>query len=39
MASDKFGTAAVRNAWYDPKHVFEHVISVRDFACFIIIHR
>lgn len=27
MAIDKFGTAAVRNAWYDPKQVSEHVLS------------
>ena len=27
MAIHKFGTAAVRNAWYDPKQVSEHVLS------------
>ncbi|OIV96890.1 hypothetical protein TanjilG_00472 [Lupinus angustifolius] len=27
MAIDKFGTAAVRSAWYDPKLVSEHVLS------------
>jgi len=27
MAIDKFGTTAVRNAWYDPKQVAEHVLS------------
>ncbi|XP_022632137.1 uncharacterized protein LOC106779086 isoform X2 [Vigna radiata var. radiata] len=27
MAIDKFGTAAVRSAWYDPKQVSEHVLS------------
>ncbi|MCI25832.1 2-hydroxy-6-oxo-6-phenylhexa-24-dienoate hydrolase-like, partial [Trifolium medium] len=27
MAIDKFGTAAVRNSWYDPKQVSEHVLS------------
>lgn len=27
MAIDKFGTAVVRNAWYDPKQVSEHVLS------------
>ncbi|XP_061356648.1 uncharacterized protein LOC133301072 isoform X2 [Gastrolobium bilobum] len=27
MAIDKFGTAAVRNAWYDPKQVSEHVLG------------
>jgi len=27
MAIDKFGTAAVRNAWYNPKQVSEHVLS------------
>ncbi|KAL2339505.1 hypothetical protein Fmac_007445 [Flemingia macrophylla] len=27
MAIHKFGTAAVQNAWYDPKQVSEHVLS------------
>ncbi|BAT78974.1 hypothetical protein VIGAN_02174700 [Vigna angularis var. angularis] len=27
MAIDKFGTAAVRSAWYDPKQVSEHVLG------------
>jgi len=27
MAIDKFGAAAVRNSWYDPKQVSEHVLS------------
>ncbi|XP_004502799.1 uncharacterized protein [Cicer arietinum] len=27
MAIDKFGTAAVRNSWYDPNQVSEHVLS------------
>ncbi|WVZ20734.1 hypothetical protein V8G54_008056 [Vigna mungo] len=27
MAIDKFGTSAVRSAWYDPKQVSEHVLS------------
>jgi len=26
MIIDKFGLAAVRNAWYDPKQVDDHVL-------------
>ncbi|MED6220267.1 hypothetical protein PIB30_043300 [Stylosanthes scabra] len=27
MAINKFGTSAVRNAWYDPKQVADHILS------------
>lgn len=27
MIIDKFGLAAVRNAWYDPKQVDDHVLQ------------